>query len=208
MNSDAVTPRGETVQPVEGDEAEAPAVLPAGRSDFRGALWVAASELIVDLGYTSRSHFVNGQSLRARAKWLEVPRVVFPVVASAGTATFALFGLTGVAVVFGFGAALAIALEKVFDPIANANAHTDKADRLLTVCKDLRYFRNVTLRSPASEAELERTLTQLRKRADDLRKLEPRQVPQAAYDQARRQIADGQAQHRDDPLWQDPPADL
>jgi hypothetical protein len=188
-----------------------PEPAPALQSDpveFRRALWTSASELIVDLGYTSRAHLVNGQNLRSRAKWLQAPRVVFPVIASAGTATLAIFGWTSLAILFGFGASLAIALEKAFDPIGNANAHTDKGDRLLTVYKDLRYFRNVTLRSGAAEPELERGLAQLRKRADDLRNLEPRQVPQAAYEEARRQINDGQANHKDDALWEDPPEGL
>lgn len=193
--------------PADAGEPAAPR-LPANESEFRRALWTSASELIVDLGYTYREHFITGQKMRDGAKWLEIPRVIFPVVASAGTATLALFGLNQLAIVFGFAGALAIALEKHFDPIGRANAHTDKGDRLLSVSKDLRFFRNVKLRGPMTSAELEHELAQLRKRADDLRMLEPRQVPPYAYPDARRQIADGQSEYAGDPLWQDPPDDL
>jgi hypothetical protein len=93
--------------------------MPEPGSELRRALWEAAGELIVDLGYTCRAHFITGQKMRADAKWIEIPRVTFPVVASAGTATLALFGWTDFAVAFGFAGALAIALEKHFDPIGN-----------------------------------------------------------------------------------------
>ncbi len=188
-------------------DGHVPPALPASDSEFRRSLWKAASELIVDLGYTYRAQFITGQKMRADAKWLGIPRVILPAGAAAGTATLALFGLGGLAVVFGFAGALAIALEKHFDPIGRANAHTDKGDRLLTAYKDLRYFRDVRLRGSMTSEELEHELAQLRKRADDLRQLEPRQVPQYAYSEARRQVLDGQSEYAGDPLWQDPPDD-
>lgn len=185
-----------------------PESLPPADRELRRALWVTAGELIVDLGYTYRAHFITGQRLRSDAKWLEIPRVVFPVAASAGTATFALFGLYGLAVVFGFFSAIVLALGKAFDPMGQANTHSDKGDRLLSVWKDLRYFQNVKLRSPASGTELDSALAQLRKRADDIRMAEPRQTPPYAYEQARRQVADGQSAYVGDPLWREPPEDL
>lgn len=210
MSADTTTPTpAESGAPMAPGSAEgAPASLPASDSDLRQALWVTASELIVDIGYTYRGHFITGQQMRDGAKWLVIPRVILPIGASAGAATFALFGLSGLAVVVGFGGAIAVALEKQFDPIGQANAHTNKGDRLLTVWKDLRYFRNVKLRSATSTAELEHELAQIRKRADDLRLLEPRQIPPRAYAEARRQIMDGQSDYVGDPLWQDPPGDL
>jgi hypothetical protein len=208
MNADETVPTPNEPD-VDDPEVEAPPEgLPQADRILRSALWVTAGELIVDLGYTYRAHFITGQKMRSDAKWLEVPRVIFPVIASAGTATFALFGLNGLAVGFGFFSALAIALERHFDPIGRANAHTDKADRLLSVYKDLRYFQNVKLRSPVSGPELESALAQLRKRADELRMLEPRQIPHYAYEGARRQVKDGQSEYVGDPLWRDPPDDL
>ena len=188
--------------------SEAPEGLPPADRELRRSLWTAASELIVDVGYAYRQHFITGQKMRADAKWLEIPRVIFPVAASAGTATFALVGLNGLAVVFGFVSAIVLALGKVLDPIGQANAHSDKGDRLLSVWKDLRYLQNVKLRSPASGTELESALAQLRKRADDIRMAEPRQTPRYAYDEARRQVNDGQSEYTGDPLWRDPPEDL
>lgn len=205
----ATTPAGAGLPPEDPEPNEQPPEsLPPADQGLRWALWTSASELIVDLGYTYRQHFITGQKVRADAKWLEVPRVVFPVAASAGTATFALVGLNGLAVVFGFFSAIVLALGKAFDPIGQANAHTDKGDRLLSVCKDLRYLQNVKLRSPASGTELESAFAQLRKRADDIRMAEPRQTPRYAYDQARQQVKDGQSEYHGDPLWRDPPDDL
>lgn len=195
---------GEVNEPPEGP----PAHLPAPGREFRQSLWVQASELIVDLGYAYRAHFIVGQKLRANAKYLGIPRVVLPVVASAGAATLALFGLNQLAVLFGFGGAIIVALERYFDPIGQANAHTEKGDRLLTVWKDLRNFRNVRLRGASTDDQLERELAQIRKRADDLRLTEPRQIPGWAFDEARRQVRDGQSSYVDDPLWQAPPGDL
>ena len=206
MNTETSAP---AVSPEESGAADQPLEgLPPADRELRRSLWTAASELIVDVGYSYRQHFITGQKMRADAKWIEIPRVVFPVVASAGTATFALFGLNGAAVVFGFFSALAIALERYWDPIGHASAHTDKGDRLLSVWKDLRNFQNVKLRSPASGTELESALAQLRKRADDIRMAEPRQTPRYAYDEARRQINDGQSEYANDPLWRDTPDDL
>jgi hypothetical protein len=74
---------------------------------------------------------------------------------------------------------------------------------LLSIYKDLRYFQNVQLRTAVSISELEAALAQLRKRADDLRLLEPRQTPPYAYEEARRQIKDGQADYAEDPLWRE-----
>lgn len=205
------TPTGDpSADPLEVREPveQPPEGLPPADQDLRRALWTAASELIVDLGYTYRQHFITGQKMRADAKWIVVPRIVFPVIASAGTATFALFGLQQAAVVFGFFSAVAIALEKFWDPIGQANAHSDKGDRLLSVWKDLRYFQNVKLRSPASGTELESAFAQLRKRADDIRISEPRQTPAWAYAIARAQLTDGQSEYQGDPLWRDPPGDL
>jgi len=190
-------------------EPEAPPEgLPPADRELRRALWTAAGELIVDLGYSYRAHFITGQRMRDRAKWLEVPRVVFPVAASAGTATFALFGWNSLAILFGFISAVVLALGKAFDPIGQANAHSDKGDRLLSVYKDLRYLQNVKLRSPASGTELESAFGQLRKRADDIRMSEPHQIPPGVYDEARRQVKDGQSEYAGDPLWRDPPEDL
>lgn len=187
---------------------QAPNTLPANDPQFRRALWTAAGNLTVDLGYHYRACLIAGQRMRADAKLLQVPRVVLPVLASAGTATLALVGLNGLAVVFGFVGAIMVALEKHFDPVGQANAHTDKGDRLLGVYKDLLYFQNVKLRSAKPSAELEPELAQLRKRADDLRMLEPRQLPPYAYPEARRQVADGQSEYFGDPLWRDPPDDV
>jgi hypothetical protein len=37
---------------------------------------------------------------------------------------------------------------------------------------------------------------------------EPRQIPPGVYDEARRQVKDGQSEYAGDPLWRDPPEDL
>ena len=187
-----------------------PPQLPGTVKQLRLALWTMASELIVDLGYTYRAHFIVGQRMRSKwwAKALVFLRAVLPVSATAGTAAFALFGLKDLAVVLGFGAALVLALERAFNPIGEANAHSDKGDRLLTVYKDIRYFRRAKILGPAPAAELEQQFAQLRKRADDLRMVEPRQLPGYAYDEARRQINDQQSEYVGDPLWQDAPEDL
>lgn len=189
-------------------EMEAPPEgLPPADGELRRALWIVAGELIVDLGYSFRAHFITAQRIRDRAKWLEVPRIVFPVAASAGTATFALFGWNNLAIIFGFASAVVLALGKALDPIAQANAHSDKGDRMLSVYKDLRYFQNVKLRSAVSGTELESALGQLRKRADDVRMAKPRQVPSGVYDEARLQVKDGQSEYLGDPLWRDAPED-
>jgi len=176
---------------------------------YRRAMWLQANELLIDLAYNNRSHFNVGQRTRARVKWLGVPRAVLPVFASAGTAFLALFGVgKDIVVAFGFAAAMVVALDHYFDPLRHANAHTDKGDRLLTLYKDVRYFRNVRLRSGASDDMLERELAALRQRDDQLRKTEPRQVPEWAFNKARAQINDNQADYAHDPLWVDPPEDL
>lgn len=187
----------------------APTELPVRSAEFRRALWVQASELIVDTGYSYRAHLIVGQERRAQAKWLGIPRVVLPVAASAGTAVLALIGLDKIVVgAFGFIGAIVVALEKYFDPIGQANAHSDKGDRLLTLYKDLRFFRNVRLRGPSPDDQLEGDFTALRERGDHLREGEPRQIPYWAYQRAKQQIDAGQAKHVGDPLWQDPPGDL
>jgi len=208
-NSPASKPAmaGDSKRPDAGGPAPSGPPVPDG-SEHRRALWVAASELIVDLGYASRAHLITGQRMRARVKWIAIPREILPVVASAGAATLALFGLSDWAVAFGFGGALAVALDKSIDPIGQANAHSDKGDRLLSVCKDVRYFRNVRLSGETSAAEFQHELAQLRRRADDVRMLAPHQLPEYAYSEAQRQVADGQAEYVGDPLWQDPPDDL
>lgn len=135
---------------VPGDADQAPASLPAASPELRRALWTQASELIVDTGYNYRAHLIVGQKRREQAKFLGVPRVVLPVAASAGTAFLALIGFDKVGVVaFGFIGAIVVALEKYFDPIGQANAHSDKGDRLLTLYKDLRSFRNLRFAGPS-----------------------------------------------------------
>ena len=194
---------------VPGDADQAPASLPAASPELRRALWTQASELIVDTGYNYRAHLIVGQKRREQAKFLGVPRVVLPVAASAGTAFLALIGFDKVGVVaFGFIGAIVVALEKYFDPIGQANAHSDKGDRLLTLYKDLRSFRNLRLRGTEPLDQLEREYAALLERGNQLREAEPRQYPSWAYDQAKAQIAAGQSSYLDDPLWQDPPADL
>jgi hypothetical protein len=204
-------PSKPTEQPptVPGDADPAPRALPTPSPELRRALWTQASELIVDTGYNFRAHLIVGQKRREQAKLLGIPRVVLPVVASAGTAFLALIGLDKVVVVaFGFIGAIVVALEKYFDPIGQANAHSDKGDRLLTLYKDLRSFRNIRLRGAEPLDQLEREYAALLERGNELRESEPRQYPSWAYDQAKAEIAAGQSSYLDDPLWQDPPADL
>jgi hypothetical protein len=172
-------------------------------------LWVQASELIVDTGYNYRAHLIVGQTRRGQAKFLGIPRVVLPVAATAGTAFLALIGLDKLVVAgFGFIAAIVVALEKYVDPIGQANAHSDKGDRLLSLFKELRFYRNVRLRGTESLEQLEREYAALLERANQLRESQPRQYPSWAYDKAKAEIAAGQSSYLDDPLWQDPPTEF
>lgn len=211
MSADATPPiPAELTAPApEGGPDPRPVELPVRSPELRRALWVQASELIVDTGYNYRAHLIIGQKRRAQAKWLGIPRVILPVVAAAGTAFLALIGIDKIAVAgFGFIAAIVVALERYFDPIGQANAHSDKGDRILTLHKDLRFFRNVRLRGQEPVDQLEREYAALLKRGNALRESEPRQYPSWAYDEARRQIRDGQSEYLDDPLWQEPPGGL
>lgn len=211
MSADATSRTGNDPGPAAPEDADDPARIELGArsAELRRALWVQASELIVDTGYNYRAHLIVGQKRRAQAKWLGIPRVVLPVAASGGTAFLALIGLDKVVVVgFGFIAAIVVALERYIDPIGQANAHSDKGDRLLTLHKDLRLFRNVRLRGLEPVGQLEREYAALLERGNQLRESEPRQYPSWAYDQAKTQIAAGQSSYFDDPLWQDPPDEL
>jgi len=198
-----------TVPAPDDAAAPPPEALPDQISEHRRALWVQASELIVDTGYNYRAHLKVGQKRREQAKWLGIPRVALPVAASGGTALLALIGIDRIAVAaFGFVGALVVVFEKYIDPIGQANAHTDKGNRLLTLYKDLRFYRNTRLRGTEPVGQLEHEFAALLERGNELRSVEPRHYPDWAYQQAKAEIAAGHSSYIDDPLWQDPPDDL
>jgi hypothetical protein len=201
---------GDATMPSPDDAAAPPPeAFPDRSAERRRALWVQASELIVDTGYNYRAHLKVGQKRREQAKWLGIPRVAIPVAASAGTALLALIGIDKIAVAaFGFIGALVVVLEKYIDPIGQANAHTDKGNRLLTLYKDLRFYRNTRLRGTDPVDQLEHGFAALLDRGNELRSAEPRHYPDWAYERAKAEIGAGHSSYTDDPLWQDPPDDL
>jgi hypothetical protein len=173
------------------------------------ALWRSANKLIINASYTSRQHFIAGQTMRDRAKWIGVPNVIVATTAAGGAGVLALVGVDRSWVAaFAFLAAVIGALDNYFKPLAQADAHAIKAARIKSVCEDTEHFRDVGLRSSKTEIDLDKGLKALWKAYQALREDQPRHLPKAAYQRARNEIDDGQAGFENDPLWVDPPAGL
>lgn len=186
-----------------------PSASETSKKTIRVAMWEEASNMVTDASYSSRAHFIAGQSLRDRAKFLGVPAALLSVVASAGAGVAAIIGIDkGWIALLAFAGALIAALDRYFDPIGQANAHSLKGDRYLTLRNEARFYREARLRSTDTETILQRDFLALRHRYDELRESAPHQVPSWAYDRARAQIADGQADYVGDPTWVPAPDDL
>lgn len=191
--------------PPEGDTAG----RKAPPRNARVGLWEEASMMVVDASYSSRAHFIAGQWSRRRASVFGVPVVILSVAASTGAGTFAVLGVDkAVVALLAFAAAIMVALERHFDPSGNADAHSLKGDRYLTIRNEARLFQSTRIRSGDPQPVLDQEFRLLRFRYDQLRESAPRQLPKGAYDEARRQIQDKQASYEDDPLWVPAPDDL
>jgi hypothetical protein len=165
--------------------------------------------MVVDATYSSRAHFIAGQWLRRQATVFGIPVVILTVATSLGAGTFAVLGLdAAVVALLAFASAVMVALEKHFDPSRKADAHSLKGDRYLTLRNEARLFQSTRIRSGDVQGVLEQEFRLLRFRYDQLRESPPRQLPDGAYDEARRQIRDKQAGYEDDPLWIAAPDDL
>jgi hypothetical protein len=165
--------------------------------------------MVVDATYSSRAHFIAAQWSRRHANILGIPVVVLSVAASTGAGALAVLGADkAVVALLAFVAAVMVALERHFDPSGKADAHSLKGDRYLTIRNEARLFQSTRLRSSDPQPVLDQEFRLLRFRYDQLRETAPRQLPDGAYDEARRQVIDGQATYDGDPLWVGAPEDL
>jgi len=123
---------------------------------------------------------------------------------SAAAGVTALLGVEAWATAFlALLGAIITAIHRFMQPEEQAMRHGAKGEEFITIRNEARWVMNVALPSALSEDTVVSRVETLRGRYDGLRSRDPRGLPEWTYIRAEEEIAAGNYDYENDPLWRD-----
>ena len=170
--------------------------------DLMRELRKEANRVIIDTEYTGRQHMLCARRWRCLNIWLGVPGRLVAAVASGGAGLSVLLGWEVVATaLLAFLGAITSGVYSFFRPDEQELRHSAKGAECIALRNEARRFMNIDLKSQLSLDTLTDRAKTIAKRYDVLRGKEPTGLPGWTYERVKKEIAAGNYNYEDDPLW-------
>lgn len=171
---------------------------------LRQALFTEARKLIVNTTYAGQGHLEESTRWTWWDSWLGVPATLGTTLLAAGASVSAL--LNAQPLVTATIALLATACSTVrvfFKTEELTQSHGLKGNQYLSLRNEARLFKDLELLSTLSAEELQAHLKEMWQRYNALNELPPLRYSRKSYEAAKRNIAAGEQDYENDPLWKE-----
>ncbi len=178
--------------------------LPSTDEKQRQVLFVAAKKLIVSATYAGQGHLEESTRWAWWDAWLGVPATLGTTLLAAGASVSAL--LNAQPFVTASIALLATACSTVrvfFKTEVLTQSHGLKGNQYLSLRNEARLFKDLDLLSTITIDELQARIKDLWQRYNALNELPPLRYSRNSYEVAKRNIAAGEQDYENDPLWKE-----
>jgi hypothetical protein len=177
----------------------------ASEHEQRVAMWDEAMMLVIDTQYSARGNQFAARRWVIIATCLGLPASILSAVLAAGAAGAAASGQQGWTVILSVIVAVINAVRGVLHPEETLRGYQNKGAAYLALRNDVRFFRNIDLRSDTSLDKLRTQLHTFVARRNALNGQPPVVIPKWAYEGAKKGINAGESDYINDPLWEDAP---
>ena len=171
---------------------------------LRHALTIEAKKLIVNSTYAGQGHLEESSRWSWWDSWLGVPATLGTTLLAAGASVSALLDAQPLVTATIALLATACSTIRVFFKTEDlTQSHGLKGNQYLSLRNEARIFKNLELLSAHNGEELQAHLKDLWQRYNALNELPPLRYSRHSYEAAKRNIAAGEQDYENDPLWKE-----
>ncbi len=171
---------------------------------LRQALFIEAKKLIVTATYAGQGHLEESTRWVWWDAWLGVPATLGTTLLAAGASVSALLDAQPLVTATIALLATACSTVRVFFKTEDlTQSHGLKGNQYLSLRNEARIFKDLDLLAAVSAEELQARLKDLWQRYNALNELPPLRYSRNSYEGAKRNIAAGEQDYENDPLWKE-----
>jgi hypothetical protein len=162
---------------------------------------IEIKKLMIDCIYSGRGHQQTGQFWSAINHKLGIPGIIISSILGVGAAGTALLGNKWISATLAILSVVLAGLNSFLKPNDISDIHLIKGAQFISIRNRARLLQKVEISSGISVKDIITKLTLLRAEYDGLNIKPPRNIPRFAYIAAKKNIAKGESDYENDPLW-------
>lgn len=162
---------------------------------------IECKKLMIDCLYSGRGHQQAGQFWYFIYHALGIPTVIASSMLGIGAAGSAIIGNKWLSATLALLSVILAGLNGFLKPSEIADGHLIKGAQYISIRNRTRLLQQVEVKLNSNLFELVEKFTNLRSEYDSLNLKPPRNIPRFAYNAAKKNIAKGESDYENDPLW-------